>query len=980
MKLFTCVCSYVLLGVISAFSSALPARDMHCVKMYGGTGSDQVFLNRVVPYAGAHLGGVHVDTSTTPNRIYVFDAANNRILGFSQFKPATLPDGSFPGADIVIGQPALWDSGAANHDNTRFLPPSRDTLALLPFPYVASTMEAPRSGMMATDKDGNFYVVDLCNNRVLKYIDPFANDSRADEVWGQPDFTSRDRGLSASRLRTDWDYGGLSGTFSAGVDVEDDGTLWVADSGNNRVLRFPQGAKTADIVLGQNSFTTAQYGDALNRLNRPTGVRRHPVSGELFVLDGEGSNARMLVFTPPFSIGMSASREFAKRNGAAATGLSWARGFAFDPHDPEVVWIMDGDHCRIIAFNSHTGARVDVVGQPTVNDTDKWTGRYVRPDGSEGLFRQPDGDLGFDSDGNMYFASHYGVSPVVRIPFPLQRNTQGRVISDGEMLMRGMNHISGRTFNDFYGMSVWEDQVIVSDRNRLLVWTNSVAKPMFAHADFVIGQNSFSGNDSGPIIRPHSHTTGSNFVFVINNWNWWINIYEAPVTGSGVDYSPLKILSSSNVRWDDTGESVTFQANGVAYDEENDCLWVSDYYRNRVLRIRNPLGDARVDMVLGQLTKSGSSRNYGRGLYNPDAHSFAAPWTLTLDNYGNLYVVDSGFEGRVDNSGNMRVTRFDAADLQPNPTNIFPLPAATGVFGKPDMTRSRTYYEAHRPHIPTAVAFDKDNQMYLSVCSYGNPQGERIFFYPTPHIGLAPEPTEVVDAVVGQAAHLSMLGDQLVIQDHTWNRVLFYAPSATAPSVDITTPVSTVYGDSVTNVTGIAGANSVGMLTWHNDRTGDIGSIPVADTWSIEALALAYGNNLVTVTVTNDVGVVASDTVTFTRTHHPPIVHITNEVTILPFDTTTFTLAGTNSHSVVGDMWWQNLSTTDVSGVIAATLEWQIEDIPVRFDENIIVVSVTNASGRMASDAVTVTVIPEPGGVALGLVFLGMYVRRRMNL
>jgi hypothetical protein len=39
-------------------------------------------------------------------------------------------------------------------------------------------------------------------------------------------------------------------------------------------------------------------------------------------------------------------------------------------------------------------------------------------------------------------------------------------------------------------------------------------------------------------------------------------------------------------------------------------------------------------------------------LYVTDPRGLAAPWSLALNRFGNFYAVDSGFEGRVDNSGN----------------------------------------------------------------------------------------------------------------------------------------------------------------------------------------------------------------------------------------------------------------------------------------------------------------------------------------
>src|SRR5262245_19508811 len=255
----------------------LPPLDVAVTRLLGTSRQEEVMLNRIVPWAGVHLGGVNIDAGRVPNRFYVLDSANNRILGFYGFKRG-VTNGVFLPADIVIGQPSMWDHGAANGDNTAFLNPRSNTLAFLPFPDVNSTAEAPRSGMMATDTNGNLYVADLNNNRVLKFNDPFATDAIADDVWGQTSFTNRNTPdpPTASSLRLQW---ASAGVFSAGVDIDTAGNLWVADSGNHRVLRFPAGSKTANLVLGQSSFTTSLAGFGLNQMWKPTAVRLHPVTG-----------------------------------------------------------------------------------------------------------------------------------------------------------------------------------------------------------------------------------------------------------------------------------------------------------------------------------------------------------------------------------------------------------------------------------------------------------------------------------------------------------------------------------------------------------------------------------------------------------------------------------------------------------------------------------------------------------------------------
>jgi hypothetical protein len=58
----------------------LPPLDMAVARLLGTSRQEEIMLNRIVPWAGAHLGGVHIDTNRVPNRFYILDSANNRIL------------------------------------------------------------------------------------------------------------------------------------------------------------------------------------------------------------------------------------------------------------------------------------------------------------------------------------------------------------------------------------------------------------------------------------------------------------------------------------------------------------------------------------------------------------------------------------------------------------------------------------------------------------------------------------------------------------------------------------------------------------------------------------------------------------------------------------------------------------------------------------------------------------------------------------
>jgi len=106
-----------------------------------------------------------------------------------------------------------------------------------------------------TTSPPGLYVSDTANNRVLGFHNAasFANGQKADVVLGQPDFfTTLPSGPSQSTTAA------TSMTAPTGVTVDSRGNVYAVDSGNNRILRFPQpfaqtGAQTPDIAIGQAS-------------------------------------------------------------------------------------------------------------------------------------------------------------------------------------------------------------------------------------------------------------------------------------------------------------------------------------------------------------------------------------------------------------------------------------------------------------------------------------------------------------------------------------------------------------------------------------------------------------------------------------------------------------------------------------------------------------------------------------------------------
>lgn len=179
------------------------------------------------------------DSSRAPaypqnNRVLVYRNISGKIPAADATIPLT--DTRCPvclaEADVVVGQPDFGKTDLGLAQN-RFRTPT------------------------AVATDGRVLAVaDTDNNRVLIWNSiPASNDTPADVVVGQKDFTSG--GIN---------FGGSGDVPSAqglrgpqGVWIQD-GRLWVADTQNHRVLmwnRVPtQNGQNADLVLGQPNFTS----------------------------------------------------------------------------------------------------------------------------------------------------------------------------------------------------------------------------------------------------------------------------------------------------------------------------------------------------------------------------------------------------------------------------------------------------------------------------------------------------------------------------------------------------------------------------------------------------------------------------------------------------------------------------------------------------------------------------------------------------
>ena len=200
------------LGAASPGGLALPDAHPSATTLYAPRG---VFLD--LDPAAAEPSG----------RIVVVDSGNHRVLLWNRL-PGAGADGE--PADVVLGQLDFTTEGAR------------------------AAGRGPEAGFhlptAALIVDGTLLVADAWHHRIAGWTTvPTASGTPPDFVLGQPDprAIEPNRGGPVDAHTLYWPYG------LAWID----GLLWVADTGNRRVLGWhglPREDRPADLVLGQPSF------------------------------------------------------------------------------------------------------------------------------------------------------------------------------------------------------------------------------------------------------------------------------------------------------------------------------------------------------------------------------------------------------------------------------------------------------------------------------------------------------------------------------------------------------------------------------------------------------------------------------------------------------------------------------------------------------------------------------------------------------
>ncbi len=317
------------------------------------------------------VGDVAVDPTT--GKVFVSDTSNSRVLRFAS--SASLSSGD--PAEAVLGQMDFITDDATSLADNRFSNPAG----------------------IYVDPAGRLWVADRINHRVLRFDNASSktNGAAADGVLGQIDFDSSNTSSAAN---------GMLSPIAVTGDAS--GTLWVADRDNNRVLRFDNAAGKADGaiangVLGQSMTTGGTGGLAVNKMSSPSALAVD-ADGTLWVADA--INNRVLRFDNAAgradganADGVLGQADFDSGDpGLDDSGFNYMEGIDVD--STGFLYVSDIGNHRILGFSNAStkadGAAAELVlGQPDfeTNAVNVTASGLTSPRG-----------IGLDAQGRLYVA------------------------------------------------------------------------------------------------------------------------------------------------------------------------------------------------------------------------------------------------------------------------------------------------------------------------------------------------------------------------------------------------------------------------------------------------------------------------------------------------------------------------------------------------------------------------------------------------
>jgi len=566
-------------------------------------------------------------------------------------------------------------------------------------PNLVQGRELNSPGSVAIDTNASppiLYVSDSGNNRVLAWKNALAlaDGAPADKVIGQKDlFSTFPQGPGRGAFST-----GLTGP--AGLAVDKSGNLYVVDSGNNRILRFPKPFNQStqvlpDLVIGQASFGTR-------------GTNQNGISAASIALNSDPNQADCL------------------------HANCYDASLAFDSQGN--LYFTDALNNRILRYpasslgaNAANGVSADIV----LGQSGFLTASYNNDPTDPHYLKAPAG-LAIDPAGFLYVSDSLNRVAVYPLP-PMNGEPASRFlgVNPATANQQIQTVVGPSSFTNPEGLVMIGQSLGVADvgNHRILVFPpisqwNSNAFTQSALS--VIGQNDFTSHlpnrgQAEPSAISLASPLGAVFfngqLFIADALNNRVLEFQRQGTTSfgtallvlgqiQFNYNTVNLIEGRELHLVMTNSQGSFGDGGIVIDTKSTPphLYIADPYNNRVLGFkdaRTVKTGATADLVIGQQDLFRSQVNAPSNDSNrANDQGLNLPTGLALDAQGNLFVADSL---------NGRIVRF------PSPFNGGNFPHADLVIGQSDFSTHITDPTPVTMNLPYGLAFSADrSELFVS--------------------------------------------------------------------------------------------------------------------------------------------------------------------------------------------------------------------------------------------------------------------------
>jgi sugar lactone lactonase YvrE len=502
---------------------------------------------------------------------------------------------------------------------------------------------------------------------------------------GQPSFNANKPNYPLGQNTTPSEKGialNTGSVFIGAIAFDTQHNLWLADAGNNRVLRYAASdvAKggfattiSATLEIGQLDFISRQPNlpatgvQTLNQLATPAAIA-FDTTGRLYIADSDSNSInRVLVFLPPFTTGMSATRVMGAQppTVTGAPPRTDPQIYAIKMFSPTAIFflpgtqgigVMDSGYSRILIFDPY----------------DQWpdAATAVSPS-AKALFGHTSGLSGINSNDGKSLAANDGNPQAAATTLA---RPQAAVLVNSELYVADTSNnrvIVLPLQNGNFGAA---SRVLGQDRFN----TNSINLVEGREFFFLNGTSA----DAAVVIdstgdTPHLYVSDPNNHRILG----FRDVRKLPTTpGTGADIvigQPDLATALCNYHTGDinqpTQDSLCHPV-GLLVDPAGN-LYVADRENGRVLRFPTPFshqGNQQADLVLGK------ANFVTPPITDASARNMLAPYGLAFAGNNGLLVSDQALNRVLFFPFNKGA--FTSAD---NGT------AATKVFGQPDFTSSK---------------------------------------------------------------------------------------------------------------------------------------------------------------------------------------------------------------------------------------------------------------------------------------------------